>query len=57
MKAYTLGLYEKAMPKELNWKEKLETADAAVLKTEKLPATQPFCSFLSILIIAPMEKH
>ena len=29
MKAYTLGLYEKAMPKELNWKEKLETAKAA----------------------------
>lgn len=28
MKAYTLGLYEKAMPKELNWKEKLETAKA-----------------------------
>ena len=28
MKAYTLGLYDKAMPKELNWKEKLETAKA-----------------------------
>lgn len=28
MKAYTLGLYEKAMPEELNWKEKLETAKA-----------------------------
>ncbi len=29
MRAYTLGLYEKAMPKELGWKEKLETAKAA----------------------------
>lgn len=26
MKAYTLGLYEKAMPAELTWKEKLEAA-------------------------------
>lgn len=29
MKEYTLGLYEKAMPKELSWKEKLETAKEA----------------------------
>lgn len=29
MKAYTIGLYEKAMPKELNWKEKLEAAKEA----------------------------
>lgn len=29
MKAYTLGLYEKAMPKTLTWKEKLEAARAA----------------------------
>lgn len=29
MKAYTLGLYEKAMPGDLTWKEKLETAKAA----------------------------
>lgn len=29
MKAYTLGLYEKAMPKTLTWKEKLEAAKAA----------------------------
>lgn len=29
MKAYALGLYEKAMPKELSWKEKLETAKEA----------------------------
>ena len=29
MKAYTLGLYEKAMPKTLTWKEKLEVARAA----------------------------
>lgn len=29
MRAYTLGLYEKAMPSELTWKEKLETAKAA----------------------------
>ena len=29
MKAYTIGLYEKAMPKELTWKEKLEAAKAA----------------------------
>ena len=28
MKAYTLGLYEKAMPKTLTWKEKLEAARA-----------------------------
>lgn len=29
MKAYTLGLYEKAMPSDLTWREKLETAKAA----------------------------
>lgn len=29
MRTYTLGLYEKAMPAELTWKEKLETAKAA----------------------------
>lgn len=29
MKAYTIGLYEKAMPKELSWKEKLEAAKEA----------------------------
>ncbi len=29
MRAYTLGLYEKAMPGVLTWKEKLETARAA----------------------------
>lgn len=29
MRAYTLGLYEKAMPGDLTWKEKLETAKAA----------------------------
>ena len=29
MRAYTLGLYEKAMPSDLTWKEKLETAKAA----------------------------
>ena len=29
MRAYTLGLYEKAMPADLTWKEKLETAKAA----------------------------
>lgn len=29
MKAYTLGLYEKAMPKELSWREKLCAAKAA----------------------------
>lgn len=29
MKAYTLGLYEKAMPGELNWKEKLTAAKEA----------------------------
>ena len=29
MKAYALGLYEKAMPKELSWKEKLKTAKEA----------------------------
>lgn len=28
-RAYTLGLYEKSMPSELNWKEKLEAAKAA----------------------------
>ena len=28
-KAYTLGLYEKAMPSDLSWKEKLEAAKAA----------------------------
>ncbi|MCP1103050.1 L-ribulose-5-phosphate 3-epimerase [Aequitasia blattaphilus] len=29
MKEYSLGLYEKAMPKELSWKEKLEAAKEA----------------------------
>lgn len=29
MKAYTLGLYEKAMPKELSWQEKLTAAKEA----------------------------
>ena len=29
MRAYTLGLYEKAMPGNLTWKEKLEAAKAA----------------------------
>ena len=29
MKAYTIGLYEKAMPKELSWKEKLKAAKEA----------------------------
>ena len=29
MRAYTLGLYEKAMPSDLTWKEKLETAKEA----------------------------
>ena len=29
MRAYTLGLYEKAMPSDLTWKEKLETAKGA----------------------------
>lgn len=29
MRAYTLGLYEKAMPKELTWREKLLAAKAA----------------------------
>lgn len=29
MRAYQLGLYEKAMPSELTWKEKLQTAKAA----------------------------
>ncbi len=29
MKAYTLGLYEKAMPKELSWREKLTAAKEA----------------------------
>lgn len=29
MSAYSMGLYEKAMPKELSWKEKLEAAKAA----------------------------
>lgn len=28
-RAYTIGLYEKSMPSELDWKEKLETAKAA----------------------------
>lgn len=28
-KAYTLGLYEKSMPSDLGWKEKLEAAKAA----------------------------
>lgn len=26
MKAYTLGLYEKSMPANLSWREKLEAA-------------------------------
>ena len=26
MKAYSIGLYEKAMPKSMSWKEKLECA-------------------------------
>lgn len=29
MKAYTIGLYEKAMPNTLTWKEKLEAAKEA----------------------------
>ena len=29
MKAYTIGLYEKAMPNTLSWKEKLEAAKEA----------------------------
>ena len=29
MKEYVLGLYEKAMPKELSWKEKLLAAKEA----------------------------
>ena len=29
MKKYTIGLYEKAMPGELSWEEKLETAKGA----------------------------
>ena len=29
MKPYTLGLYEKAMPKELSWREKLTAAKEA----------------------------
>lgn len=29
MSAYTIGLYEKAMPKELSWKEKLQAAKEA----------------------------
>lgn len=29
MKPYTLGIYEKAMPAQLSWKEKMETAKAA----------------------------
>lgn len=29
MKTYTLGLYEKSMPSELSWKEKLEAAKSA----------------------------
>ena len=29
MSAYTIGLYEKAMPKELTWKEKLKAAKEA----------------------------
>ena len=35
MKAYTIGLYEKAMPKELNWKEKLEAAKAVLMRQRK----------------------
>ena len=33
MRAYTLGLYEKAMPGNLTWKEKLEAAKAAGFET------------------------
>ena len=29
MKAYSLGLYEKSMPSELSWKEKLQAAKEA----------------------------
>lgn len=29
MKAYSIGLYEKAMPNTLTWKEKLEAAKEA----------------------------
>ena len=29
MKAYALGLYEKAMPSTLSWREKLKTAKEA----------------------------
>ena len=29
MKAYTLGLYEKAMPSDLSWREKLTAAKQA----------------------------
>ena len=29
MKSYTLGLYEKAMPKDLTWEEKLLAAKEA----------------------------
>ena len=29
MSAYTIGLYEKAMPKDLTWKEKLTAAKEA----------------------------
>ena len=34
MKAYALGLYEKAMPNELSWKEKLQMAKEAA---DRLP--------------------
>ena len=30
-KAYTLGLYEKAMPKDLSWKEKMLAANHLIL--------------------------
>lgn len=31
MKPYTLGIYEKAMPAELSWKEKMETDRKSVV--------------------------
>ena len=31
MKAYTIGLYEKAMPNTLTWKEKLEAEGHTVI--------------------------
>lgn len=53
MKTYTLGLYEKSMPAELSWKEKLEAAKSAGFdflemsideteeKLERLEMTEP----------------